>query len=225
MSASAERDAGEVPSGSAGVEQGADPATSGTRGPVTGYALEPLDQVVRALDRPVRHACTVPRRDLRGPADDGPSELAKFGRDRSRLAGRGRAGRRTPQRRRGGRSRRRRACALSAFNAIRTSRRGSPASRCPNIWYGHGRRGIRPWSAAVGSGRANRPCGLGVSPSNLVESLFVEIHQLERISNLTSPGQHGVERQPPRPRQVQHDPPNRLEPFPTLWGEPTTQAA
>ena len=49
-------------------------------------------------------------------------------------------------------------------------------------------------------------------PADLVDPLVGQLHQMERVGDLDRVGQHGVERQPPRTRQVQHRPPNGVAP-------------
>ena len=47
---------------------------------------------------------------------------------------------------------------------------------------------------------------------------------MERISDLSGVGQHRVERQPPRPRQVQHRPQDLITPLFGLLSEPCAGA-
>jgi hypothetical protein len=46
------------------------------------HPLDPLDQIVQRLGRPVGDVCSVPGGDLMSPAQDGAAELADFGRTR-----------------------------------------------------------------------------------------------------------------------------------------------
>lgn len=61
------------------------------------------------------------------------------------------------------------------------------------------------------------------SAADFVEALVGQLHHVEGVRDLGGVGQHRVERQAPRPRQVQHRPRDGIEPGLGLIAEPRTQ--